>query len=589
MKKISQSLLLILAVIGLNSCIEETPPINKTVESFEELHIDDSFDFSTTKEVAVNILAADGVHSVFYIYDGNPDVEGKLLKKGLTGSDFAFHGSITIPSTVESIFIERQSFDGTRQVSQQELSGNDFHATFNNSNKSASTVNNLLTNGDFETSGYSFNYENNLQSNVSSTTLDVWTLKSWQNNKPNSVLHTIGSNNVIKMTDNKTNKETFAYYYIAATENTQYTLEADADLVDDDDDLEPYVQLAFLSANGQEIDSYDVEVVGSGWNTYTITETSPSNTVYIKVIIATSNSGKGEVHFDNIELTGAPTVADADSDGVPDSMDEYPNDPDRALNSYYPNAVDFASLGFEDLWPAKGDYDFNDLVIDFQYQIVTNASNNIIDIIGKFKIKAIGATFSNGFGVSLDVSPSLVASATGMQHMGSIISQAANGLEAGHASKSVFIVYDNVTAFANNGMVNTTAGTSAIDFPLTTVTVTLATPQASIGTEPFNPFIFINQNRGREVHLTDKMPTDLVDNTFFGQEDDNTNGSTNNYKTINNYPWAIETPSSFAYPIEKVDIVNAHTKFGPWAEAAGSNYSNWYENQPGYRNGQNIY
>jgi len=282
------------------------------------------------------------------------------------------------------------------------------------------------------------------------------------------------------------------------------------------------------------------------------------------------------------------SMVDQDNDGVPDALDEYPADATRAFNSYYPNAIDFASVAFEDLWPAKGDYDFNDLVVDFQYQLVSDANNEVVDIIGKYQIKAVGATLANGFGVSFDVDPTKVTSVTGTQITGNLISTVSNGLEQGHTNKSVVIIYDNVNNTAGS-MANTTPGSPTVTSAITTVTINLNTPQASIGTEPFNPFIFINQIRGREVHLADHEPTALVDTSYFGEDNDATNGSTVFYKTAANYPWAIEVPTSFVYPIEKADIVSAHNKFAPWAESSGASFTNWFENQPGFRNGTNIY
>jgi len=281
-------------------------------------------------------------------------------------------------------------------------------------------------------------------------------------------------------------------------------------------------------------------------------------------------------------------VADADNDGVPDSLDEYPNDPARAFNSYYPNASTFASLGFEDLWPSKGDYDFNDLVIDFQYKFVSNGSNNIVDIVGEFQIQAVGATFANGFGVSFDMAPATVSSVTGTQLNGSLINVASNGLESGHANKSVVIVYDDINSFAG-AMINTAEGETPSTIPSTTVTITLGTPQSSVGTEPFNPFIFVNQARGHEVHLINKPPTDLVNSNLFGNSDDASNGVNVFYKTISNYPWAIEVPQSFDHMLEKQDIVSGHLKFAPWAESGGSSFPDWFTNQTGYRNTSKIY
>ncbi len=57
---------------------------------------------------------------------------------------------------------------------------------------------------------------------------------------------------------------------------------------------------------------------------------------------------------------------DSDGYGVPDDEDDYPYDPERAFNNFYPSG-NYVSLAFEDLWPGLGDYDFNDLVLDYQF------------------------------------------------------------------------------------------------------------------------------------------------------------------------------------------------------------------------------
>ncbi len=59
---------------------------------------------------------------------------------------------------------------------------------------------------------------------------------------------------------------------------------------------------------------------------------------------------------------------DADGDGVPNDEDDYPNDGDRAFDNYYP-ANGPGTLAYEDLWPGKGDYDFNDLVLDYRFKL----------------------------------------------------------------------------------------------------------------------------------------------------------------------------------------------------------------------------
>jgi hypothetical protein len=77
-----------------------------------------------------------------------------------------------------------------------------------------------------------------------------------------------------------------------------------------------------------------------------------------------------------VDLTNFQTINytsnDSDGDGVSDQFDDYPDDPLRAFNNFYPSEDGFGTLAFEDLWPGKGDFDFNDMVIDYSInQILT--------------------------------------------------------------------------------------------------------------------------------------------------------------------------------------------------------------------------
>ncbi len=137
------------------------------------------------------------------------------------------------------------------------------------------------------------------------------------------------------------------------------------------------------------------------------------------------------------------TASDNDGDGIPDDEDDYPDDPGRAFNNFYP-ASNYGSLAFEDLWPGKGDYDFNDLVLDYRFTLVTNASNKISDIKADFVIKAIGAGFSNGFGFQLPNSniQNDFLNISGYNLQENYITLNENGTESGQ-DKITVIVFDN--------------------------------------------------------------------------------------------------------------------------------------------------
>ena len=96
--------------------------------------------------------------------------------------------------------------------------------------------------------------------------------------------------------------------------------------------------------------------------------------------------------------------------------------------------------------------------------------------------------------------------------------------------------------------------------------------------------------RDVEVHLVDKVPTDLASTALFGTAADDSNPATGRYyRTQNNLPWAINIIESFEYPIEKVDVTSAYLKFAEWAESNGTLYNDWYRDLTGYRNAENIY
>lgn len=293
--------------------------------------------------------------------------------------------------------------------------------------------------------------------------------------------------------------------------------------------------------------------------------------------------------------TCAPVVTDADGDGVPDVDDDYPNDPERAYNNYYPSKNVWGSLAYEDLWPSRGDYDFNDVIVIYNTNIVTNASNLVVDIRSNYKVTAVGASFRNGFAFQLDnITPSQVEYVTGQVMTKTYATLNPNGTEAGQ-SKAVIFVFDDTEAVINraggsffntldNGMVGTSDTTSIF------VHFTSPLPQASVGTAPFNPFIVKNGSRESEIHLPDHVPTDFVNPALFGTSDDRSEpGIGKYYKSVNNLPWGIHIPVVLDHMLEYTEIVEGYLHFDEWVESSGSFYPDWYLDNPGYRDSSKLW
>ncbi len=293
---------------------------------------------------------------------------------------------------------------------------------------------------------------------------------------------------------------------------------------------------------------------------------------------------------------GQVDAPDHDGDGIADIDDSYPTDPARAFNNYFPSGS-YASLAYEDLWPGLGDYDFNDLVLDYQFNTVTNGSNKVTEVLATFVLRAIGAGYQNGFGFQLP-GTTLVNSdvtVTGYDIQESYITLQSNGTEA-NQDKMTVIVFDNA-----NKILVPTSGFGVNVHPNEpyvepdTMIITLAfTPNkysiADLDLIHFNPFLIIDRERGKEVHLPDYLPTSLADQRLFGTGEDDSQPATGKYyKTKTNLPWAINIASSYQYTIESNQITSGYLHFASWAESSGTLYPDWFLDAAGYRNNSAIY
>lgn len=281
---------------------------------------------------------------------------------------------------------------------------------------------------------------------------------------------------------------------------------------------------------------------------------------------------------------------DQDGDGAPDDVDDYPNDPARAYNISFSG-----TLAFEDLWPSRGDYDFNDLVLGYDITHISNASNEVVEMEMDWIVRAIGTPFKNGFGFQfLNVVPSQVQMVSGQKLTESYVLNNSNNTEAGQ-SLATIIAFDNAQKVLKNPgskFINTFVGQAYAEPETLSVAVTFTNPVAiaDIGLPPYNSFIMIKGNRGQEVHLPDHQPTDLANvSTFKTLHDDTDPAIGKYYKTSNNLPWAISIPEEFQYPAEYESISDAYVNFAPWAMSGGYLHHNWFLDLPGFRDISRVY
>ena len=254
---------------------------------------------------------------------------------------------------------------------------------------------------------------------------------------------------------------------------------------------------------------------------------------------------------------------DADGDGINDELDDFPFDPDKAFNNFLPSVNSTGKLVYEDLWPSQGDYDFNDLAVDYSFNLIANGDNLVTAVDASFTIENIGGSLHNGFAFVLPIDPSLVASIEGQVINGTYETLSSNGTESGTAANETVIIVAGDCFDLLDQTINL-----SIDF-------TTALDASALGEVPFNAFLIANQDRAKEVHLPDLAPTSKAG--YLGTQDDFSDASIGRYyKTRTNLPWALNIYEGFQTPPENIPITLQYPRFINWANSGGTQDLDWY-------------
>lgn len=249
-----------------------------------------------------------------------------------------------------------------------------------------------------------------------------------------------------------------------------------------------------------------------------------------------------------------------------------------AMKSHFSGA-----LAFEDYWPKKGDYDLNDVIVNYHSTVVTDADNHVIELIDTLKVVNDGADalYKNAFGYELGILPDAIESVT-IDRKGAVSSFKvdAKGLELGQNGMAVVMLFDNHKLSLGKSIVVHTKIKSSAAIKL----------GSGVMYPPYNPFIIAqasnNSGIGRkEIHLPKTYrPTALAGG--LGTGDDVSTPtiwyiSKPDNKAIQ-YPFALHVPfdtnyRSFIFPTEGGIINDQYPAFTDWVKSNGSNYKTWYK------------
>lgn len=260
---------------------------------------------------------------------------------------------------------------------------------------------------------------------------------------------------------------------------------------------------------------------------------------------------------------------------------------------YYPSASEWATIAFEDNWPIVGDYDFNDLVVNYRISEYRR-ENTVIRVKLEGEIAAVGASYHNGFAFHL---PGISRDAVNEEAIRYTINdtpQTTSPLEANRNQAIAIItndVWDYVTAGENCKYHRTEPGCgSKIQMRFSMTIPMLETiPTQQMPEFPYDPFLFATEGnehgyvfglppgRAYEIHLPDKAPTEAFRPDFFNRGQDKSQPDSGRYFiNENGMPWAINVGAEWEYPVEYMDVIYAYPLFSDFIVNQGLTSSDWY-------------
>ncbi|MCF7911187.1 MAG: LruC domain-containing protein [Candidatus Cloacimonetes bacterium] len=278
---------------------------------------------------------------------------------------------------------------------------------------------------------------------------------------------------------------------------------------------------------------------------------------------------------------------------------------DRGGDVYVPGYTSVYTLMFEDNWPVKGDYDFNDMVVESKCHLRyegSGATNYLNYIEAEATVIASGATYHNGFNIIFettafpdislgDIITYSAYDSEGQLPMTSEEVTAAYGTELiwgmGTSDHMQFKFFDDINDVMSPPQgylamntdsrapwVNPIKIKMKIDYAETHL---ILYSNEVIDLTQLNPYITVDNNPGYEIHLPGEFVTDnFSQSALFGTGDD-FGGS---FTTAEGYSWGLKLEGILEYPKEQVDIIQAYPRLAQYFAGELSIFEKWWRPHP---------
>lgn len=234
-----------------------------------------------------------------------------------------------------------------------------------------------------------------------------------------------------------------------------------------------------------------------------------------------------------------------------------------------------ATLAFEDLYPGRGDADYNDLVVDMKVKEYY-LGDQPTKIEMTFRAKARGAGYDHDFMIHLPIEGK--ASVEIKRYANQVEVDADNPYEtenmsdlSGDLKISAFPSTKKVLPASVSFSANTIPNSKLVDSHVAKVVVVLKEDAKLLLPPPYDPILYV-KNTSKEIHvleITDKEDADGDGEKDYWED------------KYGIHPFGILIPVDWAWPLEKTDILKIYSEFKYIKD--GNNFKpenpDWYNNR----------
>lgn len=239
--------------------------------------------------------------------------------------------------------------------------------------------------------------------------------------------------------------------------------------------------------------------------------------------------------------------------------------------NYFPSSTSFYVVGYEDLYPNKGDYDFNDLTVAYRLQHGLNGDGDVVAIQGLAYLITRGSAYSHDWrlGVAIQGNTSGTLSCTTYPDyrnptISQPCSQTGSTSVSGNLDLTVFEDTRNLfpdpagSVFVNSQRLYSSPwNLKFFPGPRSEFRVDLSAPVSplSVAAAPFDPYLYVRDTQ-RIVKLLE------VDAS---------------YQDSTGFPFGMLLTAAWKPPLEFTDTSVAYPNFNDFVSSEGSTSATWYE------------